>query len=190
MQFFKRNKKYLLFVLFILVIGIVLGMAYYFFIDEDIKLSIINTLNNNISFNNNFILKNLTIMSILLVLSFFIIGIPLSLFYLLYDSFSVGFLISMFFSIYKIKGLLYLFIYIILCKIPVLILMIIFIKKIIYIGKFIIGKIIYKKYYNYNDRIFMNFKKSLYIILFNLILNIIIYLISPLIFDNITFLLK
>jgi len=99
MQFFKRNKKYLLFVLFILVIGIVLGMAYYFFIDEDIKLSIINTLNNNISFNNNFILKNLTIMSILLVLSFFIIGIPLSLFYLLYDSFSVGFLISMFFSI-------------------------------------------------------------------------------------------
>ena len=93
MQGNKKNKLFILFILAIVLLGIGFGLLYYFIIDNNVKTDIINTLNNLeiIRFNNIF--KNLIIMSLLLITSFFIIGIPLSFFYIFYESFTFGFII-------------------------------------------------------------------------------------------------
>jgi len=186
----KKNKKYLNFVLVIVLIGLAFGFIYYQFLSENIKESITSTLNDYNSFRYNFIIKDLIIMSLLLVSSFFVIGIPLSIFYLFYESLSIGFLINIFFVSFGIKGLIYSLLYILLNKLITFLLSIIFIYKVINIGRFIIGVFIYKKDEFIKDKIILNFKNSLYIIVFVLIINIILYFISPLIFENLSFLLK
>ncbi len=185
----KRNKSYILFISIILITGIILGYIYYNTLDNDIKLNIINTLKNTKEYNFNYIIKDLFIMSLILVLSFFIIGIPLGIFSILYGAFSIGFILNAFIITYNINGVLYILLYLIITKIITLLLKILFLKKIINIGRFIIGKLIYKKEYYLKDRIIINFKKALYIILFTLINNIIVLLISPLIFSKIALLL-
>lgn len=175
----KRHSKYLKFCLFIIGISILIGIFYYQIQSNDIKNNIINTLNNSNNFRYNAIFKDLIIMSLLLVASFFIIGMPLSIFYLFYESMGIGFLLSIFFATFKIKGLLYIIIYIFFYKTIPLILIIFFIKKIINISRYIIGLIIYKNDNNVKNKLFLNFKKSLYIIVFVLIINIILYNISP-----------
>lgn len=185
-----KNKKYLKFVLIIVLIGFVFGFVYYHFLESDTKISIANALAEYKTFNYNFIVKELIIMSLLLVLSFFVIGLPLSIFYLFYESLTIGFLINIFFVSFKLSGFIYILLYIILNKFITFILMIIFIQKTINIARFIVGIFIYKKDEAIKDKIIFNFRNSLYIIVFVLIFNIILYFLSPLIFKNLSFLLK
>ena len=77
-----KHKKYLIFILVIFVISLIFGFIYYNLLDDSIKNNIINTINNYNNFNVNRILKDLIIMSTILISSFFIIGIPLSIFYI------------------------------------------------------------------------------------------------------------
>ena len=69
----KRHSKYLKFCSIILGIGILGGIIYYQIQSKDIKNNIITTLSNIKDFRYNAILKDLIIMSLLLVASFFII---------------------------------------------------------------------------------------------------------------------
>ena len=52
-------------------------------------------------------------------------------------------------------------------------------KKIINISRYIIGLVIYKNDSTVKNKLFLNFKNSLYIILFVLIINIVLYMTSP-----------
>lgn len=186
----RRDKKYLFFILCVIGLGLISGILYYNFLDDVVKESIVTSLNNFNSFQYNFILKDLIIMSLLIVLSFFVIGLPLSVLYLFYEGFSISFLISIFFATFKIKGLLYIIIYILINKVLTLILLVIFIRKIINISRFIVGFILYKKETILLDKIVINFKNAIYIILFVLILNILLYFITPYIFSSLAFLIK
>jgi len=186
----EKNKKYIKFILIIIIVGIVSGFIYYYFLNDVLQLKITNTLNNYTSFRYNFILKDLIIMSFVLVLSFFVIGIPISIFYLFYEGLSIGFLINIFVVSFSIKGLLYVLLYLLINKILTLILKIIYIQKIINIGRYIIGLVIYKKDNLIKNKLVVNFKNSLYIIIFILIINVILYFISPLIFDKLSFLIN
>ena len=185
-----RNKKYLLFVLVIVLIGLTFGILYYYFLNQETQSNIINTISNYNSYQYNFIFKDLIIMSLLLVTSFFIIGLPLSLFYLCYESFAIGFLLNIFFISFGIQGLVYILLFIIFNKLLSLILKIIFLKKTISISRYLIGLIIYKKNESLKKRIIINFKMAVYMIVFSLILNIILYLVSPMIFKSLAFSLK
>ena len=180
----------MLFSIFVVAIGILIGILYYQFLDNDIQNNIINTLNNFNSFRYNAIVKDLVIMSLILVSSFFIIGIFMGVFYLFYESFTIGFLINIFFATYKIKGLLFIILYILINKFLTIILIIFFIRKIINISRLIIGMIIYRKDNVVKLKLIKNFKNSLYVIVFTLIINTILYFISPSINSYLSIFLK
>ena len=167
----KRHKKYILFIVFILIISILCGYFYYSFLDNSLKLNIINSV-NNIKINN--ILKDLIIMSTILISSIFLLGTILGIIYIFYEGFTIGFVSHIFFTIYKLKGIIYILKYIILGRLLVLLLIIIFVYKIINISRYIIGYIIYKDS-NIKNRILINFKNNICIIVFVLIINIIIF---------------
>ena len=185
-----KNRNYLVFVLAIIAIGILAGIIYFHFLDKDTLNNLLTTLNNYNVIKYNGILKYLTIMSLLLISSFFVIGIPFSLFYLFYESLSFGFLINAFYMAFKIKGILYILIYLIVNKLLVFILLIIFVKKCIRIGRLMIGMFIYRKDNLIKEKIMHNFKSNLYIILYVFIINTILYFLSPYIFKPLTFFLK
>ena len=189
-KFINNHRNYLTFVAIIIGIGILTGILYYQFLDENSKNNIALTITNYKNFKFNNVLKDLIIMSLLLVSSFFIIGIPLSIFYIFYESFSLGFLLNTFFVSYKIKGIIYFILYFIINKLIILLLMIFFIKKIINISRYIIGYLVYRKDSTIKDKIMLNFKNCLYSILIIFIINIFLYFISPYISSKLTFLLK
>ena len=101
MQRLKKNKLFILFFLIIMIIGFTSGLIYYFLLSSSLKTDVINTLNSLTTIRYNAILKDLIIMSLLLVSSLLIIGIPLSIFYLLYESFSWGFITLAFLNTFK-----------------------------------------------------------------------------------------
>lgn len=189
-KFINDHKNYLLFAVIVIGLGSLVGILYYQFLDENSKNNIVLTITNYNNFKFNNVLKDLIIMSLLLVSSFFIIGIPLSIFYLFYESFSLGFLLNTFFATFKIKGIIYFLLYFISNKLIVLLLMIFFIKKIINISRYIIGYLIYRRDSTIKDKIMINFKKCLYSILIIFIINIILFFISPYINSKLAFLLK
>ena len=125
-----KNKKYLIFMLSIVLIGLIVGIIYYISQSIDVKNRIISIISNYDSFKYNAIFKDLIIMSILLVSSFLVIGIPLALFYLFYEGVSIGFLISIFLASFKIKGLIYLLFFLFVNKCISFLLLFLFIQKI------------------------------------------------------------
>lgn len=185
-----KHKNYLLFVVIVIAIGILIGILYYQFLNHSIKDSIITTLKTYQSFNYNNALKDLIVMSLLLITSFFVIGLPLGIFYLFYEGISLGFLLNIFYVTYKFKGIIYFLIYFLVNKLLILILLIFFVKRIINISRYTIGYLVYRHDNAIKEKIFNNFKKSLYTIMIVLVINIILYFLSPVIFNNLKFLLK
>lgn len=189
LKLLSRNKKYLLFTLVIMLIGFVSGVIYYILLNEEIKLNIANTLLNN-SLKYNSTIKDLIIMSSLFVTSFFIIGIPLNIFYLFYEFLSYGFLITIFTHNYGISGLIYGLLITLLNKLLVIFIIIFFLKKLINISRLIIGRLIYKNDSSIKNKLLVNVYNALYIIVIVFVLNLILNFINPKIFSHLTFLLK
>ena len=185
-----KHKNYLLFVIIVLAIGILVGILYYQFLNQNMKDNIISTLKTYQTFNYNNTLKDLIIMSLLLITSFFVIGLPFGIFYLFYEGFSLGFLLNIFYITYKFKGIIYFLLHFFINKLLILILLIFFIKRIINISRYTIGYLLYRHDNSIKEKIFNNFKKSLYTIMIVLVINIILYFLSPVIFNNLKFLLK
>ena len=190
LKIINQNKKYLMFIGIILLAGLFMGIIYYFFISNDTKEIISNTLINYNNYRYNAIFKDLIIMSLLLVTSIFVIGIPCSLFYVFYEGFSIGFLSSVFFINFSFSGLIYILLYFIVNKLFVLLLMTFFIKKIINISRCIVRLIVYKKDNCIKMNLVNTFCSSIYLIISVLIINIILYLITPYIFSTVSFLIK
>ena len=184
-----KNKKYLIFMLSIVLIGLIVGIIYYISQSIDVKNRIISIISNYDSFKYNAIFKDLIIMSILLVSSFLVIGIPLALFYLFYEGVSIGFLISIFLASFKIKGLIYLLLFLLVNKCLSFLLIFLFIQKIINIGRYVIGLIIYKNETVIKEKVIQNFISSLSYIIIIFILNIFLYFLSSFLFKHLSFLL-
>lgn len=190
LKILNNNKRYLIFVSIILLIGFTFGIIYYNLLSSDIKEMINYTIINYNNTRYNSIIKDLIIMSLLLVTSFFIIGFPLSFFYLFYEGLSLGLIFNIFIVNFKLSGLLYALIYIILNKILILVLMFFFIKRVIAISRYIIGLIIYKKDDVIRNKLICNTRNSIYLIIIVLIINVLLYFITPYIFNTLLFLLK
>ncbi len=114
------NKKIYLFLGIILIIGILLGIIFLIYLDEASKELILLNINEwlqgiNDSHINN-IIPHIVISSSLFILSLFIIGIPFVLFFVFYNGFSIGFMLTSLINIFGIKGLLYGIVYILITK--------------------------------------------------------------------------
>ncbi len=178
----KNNKRLVLFLTSLFFIGFTAGILFYYFQNEGMKEVLKTSISlkdlSNSKINN--IIPHLIILSSLIILSVFIIGVPLSLFYLFYESFSLGFTMITLTTSLKTTGIIFFLKYIIIFKLFTIILLIIYNTYIIKILKNIISLTIYKEQI-YKRKLILNIKKISIYFIFTIILDIIIYFISPVI---------
>lgn len=117
-----QKKKYL-FLIIIMLIGLISGIFFLFFIDESDKNILISEIDNffiNIKDNNlntlntiiNSISSNILSITIIWLLGISIIGIPFIIFFLFFKTFIFGFSIASIVAKYGFKGILLTFSYI------------------------------------------------------------------------------
>lgn len=139
------NKKLYLFLGIIFTIGIILGVIFLIYLDESSKELILLNINEWLqsieSSHINNIIPHIVILSSLFILSLFIIGIPFVLFFVFYNGFSIGFMITSLINIFGIKGLLYGIMYVLITKGIYLFFLSIFIMSLIKIANLFIKRI-------------------------------------------------
>ena len=171
------SKKMYVFMLVILIIGIITGIVFVIMLDEATKeilfLNINEFLQNFSNTNINSGLMHLVILSSLLILSIFLVGGPLLIFYMFYNGFSIGFVVSSITYIFGIKGMLYGSIYILISRLVYIIVLIIFNVNIFKIIKCNIDSLVYKK--SNKESLSVFYKRSIVFIGIILINDVILY---------------
>lgn len=171
------SKKMYIFMLVILIIGIITGIVFVIMLDEATKeilfLNINEFLQNFSNANINSGLMHLVILSSLLILSIFLVGGPLLIFYMFYNGFSIGFVVSSITYIFGIKGMLYGSIYILISRLVYIIVLIIFNVNLFKIIKCNIDSLVYKK--SNKESLSVFYKRSIVFIGIILINDVILY---------------
>lgn len=171
------SKKMYVFMLVILIIGIITGIVFVIMLDEATKeilfLNINEFLQNFSNTNINSGLMHLVIISSLLILSIFLVGGPLLIFYMFYNGFSIGFVVSSITYIFGIKGMLYGSIYILISRLVYIIVLIIFNVNLFKIIKCNIDSLVYKK--SNKESLSVFYKRSIVFIGIILINDVILY---------------
>lgn len=171
------SKKMYVFMLVILIIGIITGIVFVIMLDEATKeilfLNINEFLQNFSNANINSGLIHLVILSSLLILSIFLVGGPLLIFYMFYNGFSIGFVVSSITYIFGIKGMLYGSIYILISRLVYIIVLIIFNVNLFKIIKCNIDSLVYKK--SNKESLSVFYKRSIVFIGIILINDVILY---------------
>ncbi len=166
-----------------------MGVLFLLFNSEASKEIIFSNINNYLQDMNpvNGILYHVLILSSLLISSFLIIGIPLSIFFLFYNGFSVGFIIASLTNIFSTKGLIYGIIYVLITKGLFILLLLLFIKSLIKISGIILDKVINKK--NIKERIYYLIIRCIVIIGIILLIDILLYFFGVTILNIFNFLI-
>lgn len=171
------SKKMYVFMLIILIIGIITGIVFVIMLDEATKeilfLNINEFLQNFSNTNINSGLMHLVILSSLLILSIFLVGGPLLIFYMFYNGFSIGFVVSSITYIFGIKGMFYGSIYILISRLVYIIVLIIFNVNLFKIIKCNIDSLVYKK--SNKESLSVFYKRSIVFIGIILINDVILY---------------
>lgn len=171
------SKKLYLFMSIVLVIGIITGVVFVIMLDEATKeilfLNINNFLQSFDESNISILVQHLVILSTLLILSIFLIGGPLVIFFMFYNGFTIGFIISSITCIFGIKGMLFGVLYVIVSKLVFVVLFIIFSVNLFKIVKCVIDYLVYKK--SNKESLVMFMKRSIVFIGIIMISDIILY---------------
>lgn len=171
------SKKLYLFMGIVLVIGIITGVVFVLMLDEATKeilfLNINNFLQSFDASNISILVQHLVILSTLLILSIFLIGGPLVIFFMFYNGFTIGFIISSITCIFGIKGMLFGVLYVIVSKLVFVVLFIIFSVNLFKIVKCVIDYLVYKK--SNKESLIMFMKRSIVFIGIIMISDIILY---------------
>ena len=150
----KPNKYICLFFSIIFTIGIIIGFIFLIYLEESskelISLNINEWLQSLSTSHINSILEHIIILSTLAILSIFVIGLPLIIFFVFYNGFSIGFLLMSLIEIFGVKGLIYGLIYLIITKGIYLFFLTIFILALIKIIILIIKRLIWHQKMNKN----------------------------------------
>lgn len=171
------SKKLYLFMSIVLFIGIITGVVFVIMLDEATKeilfLNINNFLQSFDASNISILVQHLVILSTLLILSIFLIGGPLVIFFMFYNGFTIGFIISSITCIFGIKGMLFGVLYVIVSKLVFVVLFIIFSVNLFKIVKCVIDYLVYKK--SNKESLVMFMKRSIVFIGIIMISDIILY---------------
>lgn len=156
------------------IIGLVISILFYNHFSKKELIILINNVKEKNIFSkvNNNIIDHLKILSVILVLSFIYIGIPLFIGYIISIFFKISFKLIIITKIYKLKGLIYGLLYILITEGFFIFIMYYFFKKILKLVKYIYSIKNKKDLINYNE---------LYSILIKTIVLIIIIFISDII---------
>lgn len=171
------SKKLYLFMSIVLFIGIITGVVFVIMLDEATKeilfLNVNNFLQSFDASNISILVQHLVILSTLLILSIFLIGGPLVIFFMFYNGFTIGFIISSITCIFGIKGMLFGVLYVIVSKLVFVVLFIIFSVNLFKIVKCVIDYLVYKK--SNKESLVMFMKRSIVFIGIIMISDIILY---------------
>ena len=171
------SKKLYLFMSIVLTIGIITGVVFVIMLDEATKEILFLNINNFLqSFgesNISILVQHLVILSTLLILSIFLIGGPLVIFFMFYNGFTIGFIISSITCIFGIKGMLFGVLYVIVSKLVFVALLIIYSVNLFKIVKCVIDYLVYKK--SNKESLVMFMKRSIVFIGIIMISDIILY---------------
>lgn len=172
----KKNKSFFLFLSILFIFGVVTGILFYFKQDLTIRETIISSLHDLFK-TNVFSLKNVFyhVMVLLVIFAtlFCFLGIPLFVCYLFFEGLSIGFIIPIFVSLYKVHSIGYFLLYFLLIKFFFLVLLfLLFVKCFHFIKVYLLSL----KYRNYE---FMSELKYIFFFFILLIINdFVIYFIS------------
>ncbi len=158
MKRMKTKSAAQIFIVTLIVLGILFGIIY-FMVQNDLNKTLIvekmmgleNTIKTT---HQNMLLPHLITIIALVFLSYSIIGVPLILFYLFYECTSLGFLIASFYSAFKIKGILFGLLFILISKV-IYILCLIYIS---YIALKITKKLLRVLIFKENDSLYLHLK--------------------------------
>ena len=142
----------------LILLGILFGIIY-FSMQSDLNKTVIMEkmmgLKNTIkTTHQNMILPHLITIIALVFLSYSIIGVPLILFYLFYECTSIGFLLASLYSAFKLKGILFGLIHILVCK-CIFILCLVYIS---YLALKITKKLLRVLIFKENDSLYLHLK--------------------------------
>lgn len=188
-----NGKKLYLFLGIIFIVGIIAGIFFLFYLDEASKEIIFLNINDWIQgleknhINN--IVNHLIILSSLFITSLFLIGLPFVLFFIFYNGFSMGFIISSLINILGVKGLLYGIIYILISKGVYIFFLSIFVVTLIKIIFIVVFKLLKGIKIN-KDLLILLVKKALICIAIILIYDIILYFFGTKLINIFNFLLN
>lgn len=186
------SKKLYLFMSIVLIIGIITGVVFVIMLDEATKeilfLNINNFLQSFNASNISILVQHLVILSTLLILSIFLIGGPLVIFFMFYNGFTIGFIISSITCIFGIKGILFGVLYVIISKLVFVVLFIIFSVNLFKIVKCVIDYLVYKK--RNKESLVMFMKRSIVFIGIIMISDVILYFGGAKLINIFNFLIK
>ena len=145
LKYVKKRRIIVLFASILLILGIIIG----FMVAVNSKSSFIPILNQYKDNIKGLTLINLishfSILAFLLITSIIIIGIPLYIITFFIEGLNVGFLITIFSLIFKIKGFLFSLLFIFFTNLFFLIFLFLLFPKCLEITRNIIGHFLYKK---------------------------------------------
>ncbi len=186
------SKKLYLFMSIVLIIGIITGVVFVIMLDEATKEILFLNINNflqSLGTNNiSILVQHLVILSTLLILSIFLIGGPLVIFFMFYNGFTIGFIISSITCIFGIKGMLFGVLYVIISKLVFVVLFIIFSVNLFKIVKCVIDYLVYKK--RNKESLVMFMKRSIVFIGIIMISDVILYFGGAKLINIFNFLIK
>ena len=128
-----KHKTKFLFLFILFVFGLITGLLFYFKQEEGLKLEIVTSLNGLFQ-NNVFTMKNIFYHFVILLLSslllFCFLAIPFLACYVFFEGLSIGFIVPIFLSLFKVKAIGCFFLYFVVVKLfYLLFLFLLFVKS-------------------------------------------------------------
>ena len=184
------NKRILKFLIFVFIMGIFFGFIFKFYLTDNDLLIIKSEINdyfnllssNNADLNSNLFnnfLYNSFLLTIIFISGIIFILLPLTLFIIFTKGFSMSFLLTAFYSLFKFKGIIYGFIIIFPFQIITIYILIMATYYSITIGKKMIRYFFYKENIDIRKVLLSYFKIFLILSIFLLISNILEVYILP-----------
>lgn len=133
----KRHRSLFLFISILFVFGLITGILFYFKQEASVKETISLSLSNLFQ-NNVFTIKNIFYHFIILMVIcstlFCFIGFPLLILYIFFEGITIGFILPIFFALFKINAFWYFLLYFVLVKLLfVFFLFLLFVKSFQYL---------------------------------------------------------
>ena len=121
-----KDNSLVRFVVALFLFGIGVGAVVYFSFKPDLSTYIDQFKDYVVNTHSNTILLNLIVICAIFLLSLFVIGLPLVIFYIFYEGLTVGYTLAVFISLYGLKGALFYLLFFIVVKLIFILLVLLF----------------------------------------------------------------
>ncbi len=179
----KKSKVKTMIVVFTFLFGIslLIGLIFYFKQSKEVRYSLVSgvgDLKNLLNGSINNLFSHIILIILLYLASISVIFYFSGIMYLMYEGLAIGFTFGLLKDLYGLKGIIFNLLYQVLFKSLFIFLLIIFLIKLFKISKYVLGLFLYKDQQDFKTLILKEIKNSLYVVLFIIIYDIIILLIS------------